>query len=101
MGTIFGKDKEDTSLRTKEYYLKSGSIHVSELGNLVMYLNTWEIISSHEDSTHVGRLFCDKNGINRDFNWCKIGDIRRSLNDDKYSDVEYDILGLRHNEFKK
>jgi len=66
--------------KTKEYYTKSGEIHVSVIYSLTNYYgncNAYPIINmkgSYIDTLY-GEKFCDIYNIPRDGAWCKIKDI--------------------------
>ena len=59
--------------RSNQYYRESGNIHVEEFGEMMNSDQNWPTSPTPEDKTESGRWFCDKNGIPRDGNWCKVG----------------------------
>ncbi len=66
---------------TSQYYRASGEVHVSTLGGLVLNVQeVWPsskggILPSCASPTEAGRAYCDFNGVPRDGDWTKIGDV--------------------------
>jgi hypothetical protein len=64
---------------TAQYYRTSGEVHVNTLGALVLNVQeVWPVpvgLSSCASLTEAGRSYCDFNGIPRDGDWVKIGNV--------------------------
>lgn len=73
--------------QTKEYYNKSGEIHVSEMGGLMGYYQWWPTPPKYINETESGKWFCDIHGIPRDGDWCRVGDLSHRIPKNLFADV--------------
>ena len=75
-----------------DFYCQSGLFHTSELGELMNYYQWWPRGLAQLSASENGRMMCDDLGINRDYDWVKIGDLATSLSFQQYDDIKHHYL---------